>query len=471
MIGGGPTAESSQLSIEQNMVFFRRALLDLGRSDITPHVLFASGGDLLPDVCQRSLDRLPPANRLLAKILGHAGAIELEYRTHDIGAVDGSARREQIVQALAAKEKELRAGDRLVIYVSGHGGKGDPTSNGHLHTWDHGEISVKDFAELLDRFDPEVEVLLVMVQCYSGAFANILFEGGDPDRPLAKHKRAGFFATVDSRPAAGCTADTKVSDYQEYSTSFLSALCGKDRAGQSVAVADLDADGVISLAEAHAHALETLPTIDLCYRTSDRYLQSQARLDDSDPSLMAETATLADLLSAADPLRAHSLRLLVEELGLPKEGTMREAARLSKEISAQRRRSRGSRQKTEDEADKQARQIEDTLLTVWPFLESGWHPQTHALLAHHPEQVIEAIEEHHAYAAWKKASEKSDEMAREDLVKERQWAKYQRVLLLAKSIARAENLKREGSVEQRERYEKLLLLENSHLKRREAGNP
>ncbi len=36
MIGGGPSAETSQLSIEQNMVYFLQSLGDMGRSDLRP---------------------------------------------------------------------------------------------------------------------------------------------------------------------------------------------------------------------------------------------------------------------------------------------------------------------------------------------------------------------------------------------------------------------------------------------------
>ena len=50
-----------------------------------------------------------------------------------------------------------------------------------------------------------------MVQCFSGGFANVIFEGGDPEKGLAAHSRAGFFATVNNRLAAGCTALVKSS--------------------------------------------------------------------------------------------------------------------------------------------------------------------------------------------------------------------------------------------------------------------
>jgi hypothetical protein len=463
MIGGGPSAGSSQLSIEQNMLFFRRALVAVGRNDLRPEVLFASGPDALPDVCAQSVDKLSRVQRLLAEILGHRHAVELQYRPHDIGPVDGPARREAIVASLDRQARELAPSDRLIIYVSGHGGKGDPTSNGRLSTWDGEDISVRDFTEALDRIDPSVQVIVVMVQCYSGAFANILFEKGDPNRPIAPHQRAGFFATVDSRPAAGCTADTKVENYREYSTSFLSALAGRDRLGEPIEADDIDQDGVISLAEAHAHAVETAPTIDICFRTSDRYLQTQARLDPSNPQGVVENSPLADLLQWADPVRRHSLTHLVQELSLPTDRPVDEAQKQSKRLTRDRRKAQNTLYKSQDEADRRARKIEDALMVRWPFLESGWHPQTQALLSERSDEVIRRIEEHEAFADWEKARQRCDELREQDLRQEREWAKYQRVLLLAKSIARAENLRRDGDAAKIARYEQLLRLEGSTI--------
>ena len=42
-----------------------------------------------------------------------------------------------------------------------------------------------------------------MVQCFSGAFGNLLFQGGDPNGALVDRDIAGFFATVNSARSAG----------------------------------------------------------------------------------------------------------------------------------------------------------------------------------------------------------------------------------------------------------------------------
>ena len=229
VIGGGPTPSANQLSIERNVLFLRQTLANIGRTDLNPEVLFASGNEADPDVCIDRSSSVPQAIKLLADIVGESKGINLGYRCHDVGSVQGPADRTTIFQSLDRYAKELKKGDRLVIYVTGHGGKGNPSTNGLLHTWNDGELRVRDFTRALDAISSDVEVVVVMVQCYSGTFANLVFESGDPDKPVSRHHRVGFFATVDSRPAAGCTSDTKVENYKEYSTSFFAALAGKSR--------------------------------------------------------------------------------------------------------------------------------------------------------------------------------------------------------------------------------------------------
>ena len=463
VIGGGPSPASSQLSIERNVVFIRQALANMGRTDIQPEVLFASGPEAVPDVCVDQTTAVPRAIKLLADIVGESKGINLGYRCHDVGSVQGPADRPTIFQSLERYAKELKQGDRLVIYVTGHGGKGNPSTNGMLHTWNDGELRVRDFAEALDAFSPDVEVIVVMVQCYSGTFANLVFESGDPEKSASRHHRAGFFATVDSRPAAGCTADTKIEDYKEYSTSFFAALAGKSRDGQEVHAEDIDGDGHISMAEAHAFTVENSPTIDICYRTSDRFLEKEARLDSKDEKLMPKEASLAALKEVADPIRRHVIDKLVAELEINAESPLADAEKLSKEISEDRRRTRALIGSIDNNAGKMAKKIKDVLIVRWPFLNNPWHPETHTLVANESDDVVKFIEGQSGFVAWKRLVDRAKTLRTQDLNKERKWAKAQRLILTAKSIVRAENLRREGSAELVDRYEQLLRLENSVL--------
>src|SRR5690606_38549234 len=117
----------------------------------------------------------------------------------------------------------LNSGDRLIIYVSGHGGSSQEFDfypgfgeealsesnefNTSIALWKDEEQRVKDFCDWLDRLRPDVEVVLVMVQCYSGGFGHSIFHQGDARLGLNPRPRCGFFAQRHDRPAAGCTPE------------------------------------------------------------------------------------------------------------------------------------------------------------------------------------------------------------------------------------------------------------------------
>ena len=136
------------------------------------------------------------------------------------------------------------------MYLTGHGGKGSDAQNPHFFLWNRQQVPVKEFVTRLDKLDPDVHVVLVMVQCYSGGFANCIFNEGDPSKGMSAANRCGFYATVHNRPAAGCTPDIDEENYEEYSSSFWAAIAGHSRTGQMVEPRDCDADGRVSFAEA-----------------------------------------------------------------------------------------------------------------------------------------------------------------------------------------------------------------------------
>jgi hypothetical protein len=465
VVGGGPSPQTNQISIEQNVLFLRDMLRSIDRSDLQPAVFFAAGDTGLPDVCLQSGESLPEAFRLLASILGDSKNIQLTYRCHDVGPVDGPADRQTILDAIKAQAKSLQAGDRLILYVTGHGGKGDPLSNGYIHTWNDGELRVRELAQALDALDPKVDVLLVMVQCYSGTFANLIFEAGDAKKGVSRHRRAGFFATVDSRPAAGCTPDTKVENYRDYSTSFFAALGGKDRVGQPVEGVDLDGDHRITFAEAHAYTVVNASTIDVCYRTSDRFLEEHGRLDNKDERLLSTDIPLEDLRLKTDAVGGHMLQSLADELQLDIAHPIPDAEGRSQSLTAERRRSRSFIATLDNKQSRLLDDIKDSLIERWPFLSTAWHPQTVQLISSRPDEVIHAVQGHADYGDWQRLKSRLDQARAKDLDRERRWAKVQRFLLIAKGIVRAENFAREADDELKAAYQQILDLESQTLAR------
>src|SRR5204863_6599210 len=114
---------------------------------------------------------------------------------------------------------------------------------------------------------------LVMVQCFSGAFGNVLFEGGDPAAAAVERKIAGFFAAPRERAAAGCTPEVDEAEYHDFTSYFFAALTGRDRVGRKVTGADYNRDGRVGMDEAYAYSLAHDISIDTPTCTSDYFLR------------------------------------------------------------------------------------------------------------------------------------------------------------------------------------------------------
>ncbi len=165
----------------------------------------------------------------------------------------------------------------LLLYFAGHGTQDEKDeTDTHYDLWNGDELNVRDLAAELSRLPRQMPVVLVMAQCFSGAFADVLFRGGDPKAGLAEGNVVGFFSAQKDREAAGCSYATERADYQDFSSYFFGALCGQDRFGDKVTGADYDGDGTVSLHEAFCYALIHDRSADTPVCTSDVFLRSRA---------------------------------------------------------------------------------------------------------------------------------------------------------------------------------------------------
>jgi hypothetical protein len=175
--------------------------------------------------------------------------------------------------------------------------------------WGEQYLSVQKLTEQLDQLPTAVPVVTVMSQCYSGSFANLIYEGGDPDRPVAIQTRCGFFATIKSRPSVGCTPEVNEADYRDYSSSFFAGLSGQSRTGQAVASADYNQDDRVSYAEAHAFAKVDEQTTDLPVSTVEVWLQGKVGQRRSE--LLSQP--IATILATASPDRKYVVDSFVQK--------------------------------------------------------------------------------------------------------------------------------------------------------------
>lgn len=463
VVGGGPESWSNQVSIEHNIEFYRATMDRLRDQPREETLWFASGDGALPDVCHVSGLEVPLANRLFAAANGDRRDLRLAFRRHQLADVRGASRRDLVLDKLRALSRELGPGDRLLLYFTGHGGKGDPVSNGCFYGWNREKITVRDLSETLDRFPPETEILLVMVQCYSGTFANVLYTGGDPEAGLASHRRAGYFGTIATRPAAGCTADMKKEDYEEYSTYFWSAVGGMDRAGNAVDVGDPDGDGKRTLLDAHFHALMESPTIDISTRTSDEFLRrfgrDKGRAQAAEDGLLGWDSPYSSLVAGASPDQATLLESLSRRFELTGEDRVPAAAKLAQEIEQARKRNQSEIRRLEGAVRASAGKIGQSIMNRWPFLRSSWHPESQALLSAGSSELSDAIGGHAEFPNYAEMTRRLAELKDRDLVAERRWAGLQRMIRAAETVALAYNLQFEKDSSLRAKYEELLRLE------------
>lgn len=258
IVGGGPDLEHNQAAIESNVRYVERLL----PSEAAVRVLFTDGNSNSKNVlCEDANEKT-------------------YYRAPQIARIDGPSDLDHVTAELTAITNDVAARPSLpvLLYFTGHGSPSrsryDPSyDNNRYDLWGHDELSVRTLAGALKGFPKQTPITLVMVECFSGAFGNLLFEGGSPGRDLADLHICGFFASVAQREAAGCTPEINEANYRDFTSYFFAALSGVDRLGKPVTGADYNHDGKVGMDEAFAYALIHDDSIDTPVCTSDVFLR------------------------------------------------------------------------------------------------------------------------------------------------------------------------------------------------------
>jgi thiol-disulfide isomerase/thioredoxin len=165
----------------------------------------------------------------------------------------------EIDRWFAAVGSRLTEGDTLLLYVTDHGTKNAAdTRDNRITLWGKNRgLSVSELRERLARLDPRVRVVMLMSQCYSGAFANA------PPRDRAGRPSGnvcGYFSTTADRPAYGCYPEVRDRENTGHSFDFIEELA---QAGDFRA--------------AHAQTLRNDVTPDAPLRTSDAWLEERLK--------------------------------------------------------------------------------------------------------------------------------------------------------------------------------------------------
>src|SRR5579862_1642303 len=255
VVGGGPDPRDNQVAIESNVRYFDR-LLDPG---VGRRILFANG-DATDKTVQYEDD---------------SGTTR--YRAPQLRQMDGPSRLASVQKEFDGLTRQVEGdpGSRVLLYFTGHGSSNVESeyTNNRFDLWGDDELSVKRLAAYLDELPRKTPVTVVMVQCFSGAFGNLIFQDGDPTEDLSDRPICGFFAAIAPRMAAGCTPSIDEADYQDFTGYFFGALTGVDRLGHRISGADYNHDGRVTMDEAYAYALIHDDSIDTPTCSSDTFLR------------------------------------------------------------------------------------------------------------------------------------------------------------------------------------------------------
>ena len=485
-IGGGYSPHGNQVSLEKNVLFFQTLLAERYSDGAAHDIFFSDGDNPQPDVQYHDDAAVfPRANQLLSQVFqaknwGH------QYRSHAISAA-GASSLANLRAWFDGAGSRLKGGDRLFIYVTAHGGRANEKKqpyNTGLLLWNNERLAMTEMAGLLDKIDPDVPVVMVMVQCYSGGFSHLLFNSGDATKGCSPANRCGFFATVHDRVAAGCTPDIEEENSDEYSSYFWAASRGQTRTGQAVPSPDYDADGQVTFDEGHAFAVLNSPTIDISIKTSDAFLRQFSKQGEANannvnnvnaekieppaPETPGEAEAMAmlsadspydQLVAAAAPVDRAVLEGLSLELGLSGADRSRQAKDLAEKVSQENKQLGGRVNQKNGELNGVTQSIRREVLNRWPELENPWNPRVQEILAHESSAVTALIEGHASFAKMRELRTEIDQLNEQKLNLDRRWVKCQRLLRALENVALAHNLPLVASPEIQERYRQLIAAE------------
>lgn len=315
IVGGGPDTESNQVAIESNVRYVSSLLGSAPRL-----TLFADGKPAGATVLyQKPSDDSNLGNHAVDLMVNGADAMfranEEALRAPRLGKkLDGGANSKDIARAFSTLAAQQKSAPRsLLIYFTGHGGDNQSDLDDNFYAqWGGGDFSVRKMAAQLKKIPDTAPVAVVMVQCFSGAFANLLFEDGDPQARVLARDFAGFFASTRDRPAAGCTSEVNEAEYHDFTSYFFAALSGRDRAARRVANADFNADGRVGMNEAFCYALANDASIDVPVCTSDAFLRRFVKT----PDAQTFASEYSQLLQWASPAQRAALEAISVRLKL-----------------------------------------------------------------------------------------------------------------------------------------------------------
>jgi hypothetical protein len=301
IVGGGPNSQNNQIAIESNVQYCYRSL----PKSAPCRILFADGDRTSNTV------RFTPAGE-------QPGGLRDLYKRPELPRLDGASSLDNVNREIAALASTGTT--PVLLYFTGHGNipKAPAAPLSYFSLWSFEQYSAIDMAQSIAAFGKDVPVVAIMVQCHSGGFAKSMFRNGDPTQPPIDNRFCGFYASVESRSAAGCTSSINTKEYRDFTTYFLAALTGTGRNGERTTGMDYDKNGVVGMNEAFCWTLIMDESIDTPICTSDEFVRR--KVDMSEDEVFA--TSYSKVLSWASPAQKAALEALSAEAKLSGEGRL-----------------------------------------------------------------------------------------------------------------------------------------------------
>jgi len=454
IVGGGPDVEMNGLQIESHVRF----VLSLLPPETKRAVFFADGSASRATVSYEELDKFSDAQNAFDVLFpDYKLGPQMLTRAEKLGTpLDGSSSRATLHRAVGELASALgQKGGPVLFYFAGHGSPGgNKESDTQYDMWNNGGLSVHELSAELSRLPSTAPVVLVMAQCYSGGFANVIFRDGDPKSPLLPQDLAGFFASTKDREAAGCGAGTDETEYQDFSSYFFGALSGCNRLGKAVTGADFDGDGRVSFHEALCYALIHDPTIDTPTCTTDAFL---ARFAPGKSSEIYGTG-FEKILAAASPAQHAALEELSAKLDLTGDGRLLAAHdRLTYSDPVARASQIQAYRVTQDKLGALRKSGLDRVFSRWPELRWRKSPKFRDTL----DAAMKKTGEDASFC--KNLIEARDAFDHADEAMDVEKAMLLRFTRLCESVVRARQMRESGNAAMKARFERLWNAEQRSL--------
>ncbi len=433
LVSGGGVPSSNAVAHEKNLLFVERVLAKRGvdKANVTMHA--GPGPGQARDVSY--IGEFPPHRWelfLLDRLFGHGG-VELSYRPHRLSRLESAARRADVLGAVGKAVASLESGETLFLYTTDHGIRGEGSDEDNaLVLWGDELLTVADMRELLARVR-HGRVVLAMSQCFSGAFADVIFPAGDTN--ATGPDVCGFFAAPPDRVAAGCTPELNEAEYDDYTTRLFAALGGVERTGRRAPATDYDRDGRVSLAEAHAYAVGSDDTVDVPLRTSEHYLRRVG---------VPVVASWEQAVSGASPEDLAAWKMLRIRLALKPGDPRAVVAERLAGIDGERERIGRQIRSIDAEAAGYEAELRIALLEQWPMLDSPFHPDFASVLSQQNDRIRGFLLKDASYRALNRVLESMNTLYERLAVLETEEAWWLRARRLASHMLRVASLEKEG---------------------------